>query len=187
MRTARKLMTPDEFLNWCLGQEGKWELVSGVPLQMMAGATEDHDRIVVNLIVTLGNKLRGGPCRPKTADQAARIPKGNIRRPDVTIDCGPREGKSLESTAPAVFFEVLSPSTRTFDQIKKPEEYKTVPTLKHFVLLDPDRARAWVWTREGDAWANADTEGLDAEIALPGVGVTLSLGEIYDGVELADS
>lgn len=187
MTAARKLMTADEFLTWCLDQEGKWELVDGIALQMMAGATESHDRIVVNLIATLRDRLRGGPCRPKTADQAARIPKGNIRRPDVTIDCGSPAPQSLESTAPAVFFEVLSPSTRAFDQIKKPEEYKTVPTLKHFVLLDPDRARAWVWTREGEVWANADIEGPGAEIALAGVGVTLSLGEIYDGVELAES
>ncbi len=186
MTVARKLMTPDEFLTWCLDQEGKWELVNGVPLQMMAGATESHDRMVVNLITNLSQKLRGGLCRPKTADQAARIPKGNFRRPDVTIDCGPPAPQSLESTAPAVFFEVLSPSTRTFDLLKKPEEYKTVPTLKHFVLLDPDAPRAWVWTREGEAWVNADVEGLDAEVALTGVGLTLPLSDIYDGVELAE-
>lgn len=82
---------------------------------------------------------------------------------------------------------MLSPSTRLLDQVKKPEEYKTVPTLKHFVLLDPDRARAWVWTREGEAWANADIDGLESEVALAGISVTLSLGEIYDGVKLAES
>ncbi len=184
MTAIRKLMTGEEFLAWCLDQEGKWELVNGVPIEMMAGATENHDRIVVNLIATLRERLRVGPCRPKTADQAARIPKGNFRRPDVTIDCGPPAPQSLESTAPAVFFEVLSPSTRTFDLLKKPEEYKTVPTLKHFVLLDSNAARASLWTRGDDGWTNAEVDGPDAVISLGGVGVNLTLAEIYDGVEL---
>ena len=191
MNAIRKLMTGDEFLTWCLDQEGKWELVNGHPVEidvdpasMMAGAAESHDRIVTNLIIALGARLRGGPCWPKTADQAARIPAGNIRRPDVTVDCGPRAPRSLESTAPSVFFEVLSASTRTFDQIKKPEEYKTVPTLKHFVLLDPNAPRVSIWTRVDGGWSNAEVEGLEFEIALDGVGVSLPLAEIYDGVEL---
>jgi Uma2 family endonuclease len=180
---AHKRMSADEFLAWSLDREGKWELVEGVPVLAMAGATAAHDHVVVNLIALLAGRLRGGPCWPKTADQAARIPKGNIRRPDVTVDYGARNPKSLESETPAVFFEVLSPSTRGLDMLRKPEEYKTVPTLKHFVMLDPDAPQALVWTRVGETWVSADLEGLDQQIELPGIGVTLTLGEVYEGVE----
>jgi len=46
---APKLMTADEFLVWCLDREdGRWELIGGVPVRMMTGATQRHDRIVVN-------------------------------------------------------------------------------------------------------------------------------------------
>lgn len=129
MSAALKRMTADEFLVWCLDQEGKWELVNGEPVLMMADATQAHDQVVTNLIIALGTRLRGGACRPTTDDVAARMTQGNIRRPDVTVDCGPRDPKSLSSSAPTVFFEVLSPSTRAFDFLKKPEEYKRVPTL----------------------------------------------------------
>jgi Uma2 family endonuclease len=178
-------MTPEEFLAWCLTQEGKWELVNGEPVQMMAGATTAHDRIVTNLIVALGAKLRGGPCWPKTADIASRMRSGNMRRPDVTVDCGKSDPKSLESSEPTVFFEVLSPSTRTIDQVKKPDEYRQLDALKHFVLLDPARAHAWVWGRGEDGWSAVDVIGLDGAISLHALGFDLAMREIYDGVELA--
>lgn len=65
-------MTADEFLVWCLDQEGKWELVDGEPLLMMAGATDRHDRVVVNLIAMLRSRLRARVAgrRPTTSPRA---------------------------------------------------------------------------------------------------------------------
>lgn len=189
MNVVRKLMNADEFLDWRQDKPGRWELVSGMPVQMMAGAKQRHDRVVINLIVTLGARLKGGPCRPWSADIATRIPAGNVRQPDVTIDCGPVRDDALDSTAPSVVFEVLSPSTRTFDQIRKVDEYKTVPTLRHVVLIDPDRPRVLVWSRaDADAvWTDAETAGLSGQIALAAVGVQLSLSEVYDEVKFEPS
>lgn len=61
MNVVQKLMTADQFLEWRQDQPGRWELVSGTPVQMMAGAKQRHDRIVVNLIVALSAKLPGQP------------------------------------------------------------------------------------------------------------------------------
>jgi len=175
-------MTADDFLVWCLGQEGKWELVDGEPVQMMTGATKRHDRVVVSTILALGTRLRGSPCFPTTADIAARMLNGDVRRPDVTVDCARGDDRALESTAPAVFVEVLSPSTRLLDQVKKPEEYKRVPTLRHIVLLDPERPSAWLLSRDqaGGEWTAEDVEGLDGELRLTGIGIALPLAEIYE-------
>jgi Uma2 family endonuclease len=71
-------MTVDQFLEWQLRQERLHELVDGVPvlpLKMMTGATQRHDRVVVNVLANLVNKLRGQPCRPMTDDVAVRIPR----------------------------------------------------------------------------------------------------------------
>ena len=188
---ARKRMTADEFLQWSLQQEERYEFVDGEPVLkfpperpgMMAGATAGHDQIVVNLIQAL-RKLRGGPCRAKTADQASRMARGNLRLPDVTIDCGPFRPTSLETSAPTVFFEVLSPSTRSFDLVRKVDEYRRVATLRHFVLLEPDQARALLWSRGADGeWSSDPVHGLDAALPLPAVGLTLSMAEVYEDVE----
>jgi len=189
---ARPLMTADEFLLWCLDQEDTYELVDGRPVlkfdngpEMMAGANEQHDQIVVNLLASLRSRLRGGRCRAKTADQAARMQRGNVRRPDVTIDCGPRRPNTYESVEPAVFFEVLSRSTRRFDLLRKADEYRSTPSLKHFALLEPEQAKALLWSRTEDGgWAPSEIIGLEGSVDLPAVGVSLPMREIYEDVEL---
>lgn len=184
-RAARQRMTPEEFLRWCLDQEGKWELVGGEPIQLMAGATKSHDRVVVNPISELRTRLRGGPCFPTTDDVAARMAGGNIRRPDVTVDCARGRGGDLESTEPVAFFEVLSPSTRAYDFIVKAEDYKQVPTLIHFVLIDPERLLVNLWSRDEDGrWMGEEVRGPDGSVPLRGLQLDLVLAEIYEGVEL---
>jgi len=184
MNAALKLMTPDAFLEWCLAQEDRWELVNGMPVRMMTGATQRHDMVVVNVIADLKQHLRGKPCRPSTADVAALIPNGNVRRPDATVDCGPVEAMSLSSSGPTVFFEVLSPSTRAIDLVRKADEYKTVPSLRHIVLIDPNVARVGVWSRadEPTPWTSVEVVGVDGQVELPAIDVVLAMAAIYDGM-----
>jgi Uma2 family endonuclease len=80
-------MSPEEFLEWCQFQEGRYELVDGVPVAM-AGAKRRYDQIVVNVLGSLASQLQGHRCRLFTADTAVRIPAGNVRRPDAGADCG---------------------------------------------------------------------------------------------------
>ncbi|MBW3616504.1 MAG: Uma2 family endonuclease [Proteobacteria bacterium] len=183
MSAAPKLMTAEEFLVWCLDQEGRWELVGGVPTLMMTGARRRHDLVTTNLIIALGNRLRGGPCRPTTADVATRMPNGNLRRADVTVDCAFRPDDELESGEPVVVFEVLSPSTRRTDLLRKTDEYRRHPTLKHFVTLEPDLPYALVWTRgEGGDWTYAEVSGLEEGLVLSALGLELPMAEVYDGL-----
>lgn len=182
MNLQRKLISADDFLAWRQDQPGRWELVGGTPVQMLAGAKQRHDRIVVNLIAALSQKLKGGPCRPWTADIATRIPNGNVRQPDVTVDRGSVRDEALDATAPTTVFEVLSPSTRTFDQVRKVDEYKRVETMRHIVLIDPDRPRAILWSRDGDLWSDIEIDGLEGTLDLTAVRVSLSMADVYDGV-----
>ncbi len=63
--TALRLMEADEFLVWCLGKEARYELIDGVPVEMMSGASAIHDRLVVNIISLLHAQLRGSRCRAR--------------------------------------------------------------------------------------------------------------------------
>jgi hypothetical protein len=85
-------MTEDEFFVWQERQEDRYEFVDGLPVRpvrMMAGASRRHDQIVVSILLALGNRLRGGPCRPFTADTAVRTVAGKLRRPDVGVGMRP--------------------------------------------------------------------------------------------------
>jgi Uma2 family endonuclease len=178
-------MTVEQFLEWQLRQERLHELVDGVPvvpLKMMTGATQRHDRVVVNALAYLANQLRGKPCRPMTDDVAVRIPSGNIRRPDITVDCGKGSDRDMTAAEPRVVIEVLSPSTLSFDRFRKLEEYKTVASMQAVILIDTEQPQVTVHRRTGQAWSAATMEGLDAVVELREIEASLPLSELYEGL-----
>lgn len=180
-----KDMTADEFLVWNLTQDQRYELVDGVPvpLRAMAGASNYHDDIVTNVIVALGNKLRGSGCRPRTADTALRTAIKRVRRPDVTVDCGDSRADSYESNRPTAAIEVLSPSTRSIDAGVKLSEYLRHPTLRTIVQIDPDRMAVALFQRQPDGqWSEQILTASSDMISIAGTPATLTLAEVYDGV-----
>jgi Uma2 family endonuclease len=175
-------MSAEEFLEWGLHQELRYELVDGAPVAM-AGARQRHDRIVMNAQGMMYTQLRGKACRNFSADIAVRIPAGNIRRPDAGIDCGAFDGDSTTAGAPFLVIEVLSPTTREFDRLRELEEYKTVPSMAHIVLIDPEIPQAFHWSRpSGSDWRYALLEGLEAVIRLPEIDCALELAGLYEGL-----
>ncbi len=179
----RRKLTPDEFFDWLAGQETRYELVDGEPMAM-AGAERRHDRIVVNGLVSLGVQLRGRKCQPFSADTAVRIPSGNIRYPDFGVDCGPFVDKSMTASEPALVAEVFSPSSRLFDCTEKLEEYKSVPSLAHIILIDPEWPQARYWWRDVEgSWQSRRETGLDAVIELAALELKVPLADLYTGLE----
>lgn len=88
---APRGMTVEQFFAWQEGRAERYELVNGQPLRIMAGAKNVHDDIVVNLVGELREQVRGSGCRPFTGDESVETRPGQIRRPDVGADCGPRD------------------------------------------------------------------------------------------------
>ncbi|HLK81473.1 MAG TPA: Uma2 family endonuclease [Xanthobacteraceae bacterium] len=181
---APRPWTVDEFFAWQERQPERYELVDGFPVRMMAGAKNVHDDIVVNVLAELRNQLRGGGCRPFTSDGSVETKPGQIRRPDIGVDCGRRDPNAMRAASPRMVVEVLSPTTRDFDTIGKLEEYKLVDSLERIVVIEPNAPEVIVWARGTNrSWQKAVRQGLDEEIGMPEIGVTLPLKEIYDGVE----
>jgi Uma2 family endonuclease len=185
--TAQPLMTVEAFFLWCEHQEERYELVDGVPvpLRSMAGASLTHDAIAINLIVALGNQLRGTGCRPTTPEAALRTAIRRVRRPDVTIECSPPVAKTYETRNPVAVFEILSPSTKLTDQLIKLPEYMRHQGLKIIVLINPDVMEVVVYSRAADGqWDSAAFEQPLDEIVIAQTPAKLTLAEIYDGVPL---
>lgn len=193
MSSAQKLMTVEAFFAWCETQEDTYELVDGVPVakyrdsaEAMAGTTRDHARISSNLVFALRLRLRGGPCVALNDNLSVRTSTRKLRRPDVVVECGQGLGSDLEASEPTVLFEVLSRSSERNDLIWKPEEYKSIATVRHYVVVDPGAALLKVWTRDADGrWSDGIVEGLDAVLDLAAVEVELPMREIYEGVAFA--
>jgi len=170
--------------------ELRHEWVNG-EVYAMSGGTSRHAAVIANTIVALGVATRRGPCRPASSDQRVHVPDtGAYLYPDVALVCGPYEhvDRGLTITNPSVLFEVLSPTTANYDQGAKFEHYRRLPSLRHYVLIDPDKVHVVHHRRMDDGWFRRDlTEG---ELVLDGLadGLTarLALADLYDRLDLVD-
>jgi Uma2 family endonuclease len=181
---APRPWTVEQFFEWQAGQKDRYELVGGFPVRMMAGARNVHDDIVVNLLAELRAQLRDSGCRPFTGDGSIETLKGQIRRPDTGVDCGRRDPNGMHAALPRMVAEVLSPTTRDFDTFEKLAEYRQVESIDSILVVEPNAPEIVLWSRGPEkAWVRHVIEGIDREVDLPGIGVTLALAEIYDGVE----
>ena len=116
-------------------------------------------------------------------------PTGLYTYPDVAVGCGrlefgPRDRDAL--TNPISLVEVLSPSTESYDRGAKFAHYRRIPSLRDYVLVAQDERRVEVFHRTSDGtWAISDpvTAGT---VALPGLGIELSVDEVYAKTERFD-
>jgi Uma2 family endonuclease len=182
-QAAPTYMTEDEFFEFVQTSDRKWELVDGEPV-MMAGSNQRHQDISANTLTSLHTQLRGQKCRPTAADTAVPTINGNVRYPDIVVDCGPRDDQAMRATMPTLVIEVLSPSTRGFDSHKKVNEYKTHPDIKYILLVDTDSACALLHYREESGWYEESYDSLDDVIEFLGIGASLALSDIYYGLEM---
>ncbi|MBP0616446.1 Uma2 family endonuclease [Jiella mangrovi] len=180
--------TLGEFFAWQELQDERYELVNGFPAKMMTGASNRHDVVTANIQGQLWEKLKGKTCRHFTGDGAVETFPGQIRRPDAGIDCGAFDPDGYLAAEPVVVFEVLSPSTRDFDRLRKVEEYKRVAAMRHIVVVEPTRPQVLVWSRDETGrsdgeWTAEEMIGIDRVIRLHAVALELPLAEIYDRLD----
>ena len=141
MSTAVKLMTVEEFLPWAEGKEGRWELHGGVPV-MMSPERSLHAETKAETYVALRGaiRLKGLPCRVYPNGMAIRIDARTTYEPDASVTCGPRvPPDAIEIDNPVIGVEVLSPSTAAIDHGRKLSGYFSIPSVQHYLILDPDR------------------------------------------------
>src|SRR5205085_5736773 len=110
--------TPEEYLALDRAAEFKSEYHAG-EIFAMAGASEEHNVISLNVATEFRIRLRGGPCRPFSADMRVSLGEAELYAyPDVVVVCGERQfgdGRRDVLLNPTLIVEVLSPTTEAYD------------------------------------------------------------------------
>lgn len=138
---AQPRMTVDEFLRWAEGREGRYELVDG---RIVAIAPEriEHARMKFRAARVLDRAIERAalPCEVFVDGPAVRIDAATSYQPDVIVHCGPTlPGDGREVGEPLLLLEVVSPSSASVDRGRKLVDYFRLPSLRHYLVLDPDR------------------------------------------------
>jgi Uma2 family endonuclease len=148
MSTALKHMTVDEFLLWAEGREGRWELHDGVPVMMsdvpvaMSPERLAHTRAKGTAFIALVDALKrtGLPCEAFTDGVAVKVDARTTFEPDASVVCGShRSDETIAIDNPVIVVEVLSASTAAVDHGRKLSGYFSLPSVHHYLILDPER------------------------------------------------
>jgi Uma2 family endonuclease len=177
----RDVWSADDYLAFERASQEKHEFVDG-QVYLMTGASRRHNLIVVNLVITLGGQLRGGPCEMYASDMRLRVGR-DFFYPDLSMVCDePQFADDTFDTLlnPALIIEVLSPSTEQYDRGRKFEKYRALESLREYVLVAQDRPYVERYTRQNDGWLLTEAAGLDSALELATVEARLPLVELYD-------
>lgn len=159
----------------------KHEFLSG-QIYAMAGGTPEHAALAAAVIGLLFGQLRGTECRAYDADLRLRTPSGLATYPDVTVVCGPTERDTEDPQAvtnPTAIIEVLSRSTEEYDRGDKFEHYKSLVSLRHYLLIAPAERVVEVWTCHADRkWMS--TVLRDGDAGMPSIGARLNVGDLFE-------
>ncbi|MEZ4709686.1 MAG: Uma2 family endonuclease [Caldilineaceae bacterium] len=191
MAAIAERISPQEYLELERKSETKHEYINGRMVEM-PGASEVHNTITSNVIISLGIQLRGRPGKVYPSDMRVRIPAtGRYTYPDVVAitDRPELEEDELDVLVnPAVIVEVLSDSTANYDRGEKFQHYRTIETLQEYVMVYPNMPRVEKYVRQPDSqWLFSETTDIEAVIYLFTIDCDLPLSEIYYEVEFDTS
>ena len=183
--TIRAIPTsPAEFLAWENRQRLRYELVDGVA-RLMTGGTVGHNLLAGRVLAALLRQLLPG-CTAHQSDLKVASPAGMVTYPDVLVRCGPIDEDVTEIDDPILIVEILSPSTRREDLIRKRYGYQAIPSLRWLLYVEPKKVQVELVTREADdSWRSAFVTDLAATIRLEELGVALAVAELYAGLTAA--
>ena len=146
----------EEYFEFEYKAEGKHEFHNGLIVEM-SYTSESHGVIVHNLDVELGICLKSRrDCLVIPNDRMVYIPDcKKVCYPDLVVVCGERAyyqySKNMKATLnPSILIEVLSDSTKNHDKKGKRKCYRTIPSLKQYIIVDQDTKFVEVYERSED-------------------------------------
>lgn len=195
--TERLRMTVQEYLAFEEISREKHEYVDGwvypvfpVTLDGIAGGTNNHAVLTQNVGRLLGNALEESPCIVYGPDARLHIDAETYRYPDVAVSCDPRDlqaGEEGHINHPSILVEVLSETTEEIDRGDKLREYRSLPSVQEYLLVNCASRLVEQYHRSGDLWtyrSYGPGETIMLDVAGPAGSVQLDVDRIYAKVRL---
>jgi len=179
--------TREEYLALEEQAEYKSEYYNG-EIFATAGESLNHSVICVNLNWRLGEALIDKDCIVFDSNMKLDIAKANLFvYPDVMVvycEIEFFENRTDIIRNPVLIIEVLSPSTQAFDRSQKFAYYRSVPSVKEYVLVSQAEARVEVFYKQDEkTWLYTVAEGLEETIVFRTIQQEFALKDIYQKVD----
>ncbi|WGV25848.1 Uma2 family endonuclease [Halotia branconii] len=191
LETQKRYYTPEEYLELEEKAQFRSEYCNGEIIPMTGGTT-NHNKITGNLYAYLKFALKGRNYDIYISDVRLWIPRyRQYTYPDVMVIQGQPVYTGTNTTTvmnPLLIAEVLSKSTKNYDQGDKFLYYRSIPEFQEYILINQyhHHVMQYVKTAAGQ-WLFTELEGESATLEMQTIDFQIQLSDLYEQVNFADS
>jgi Uma2 family endonuclease len=179
-------LTLEEYLELDYNAEGRFEYFDGEIVEMSGGSPE-HSLLGNRIGRLLGNQLDSKGCLVYSSDVKIKVPAmPPYRYADVSALCGQPIyedlGKQRLLINPVLIVEVLSPSTEKYDRDIKFKAYKSIESLREYLLVSQEERFVVLYSKYNEKFWFQSEYVMGETLKLESVDCELSVDEIYQGI-----
>lgn len=172
-------ISPTEYLTIDRDSPTRHEYHHGL-VYAMAGGSDAHARLAVNLLSLINPHLAGTSCRLYNGDVKVNYRDEFYYYPDAFVTCDPRDREDrFVKRYPKLIVEVLFESTEAFDRDLKFADYQKLDSLEEYVLVSQDVRRVECRRRTADGiWETTVYQGGD-RVRLTSIDLEFECDRLY--------
>jgi Uma2 family endonuclease len=187
IQTQQEFYSVEEYLDLEAIADYKSEYRDGEIIPMTGGSI-NHNRIIRNLSKLFDLGLEGQPFETFMSDLRLWISRYRLHTyPDLMVITGEPEfyqERRDTVTNPFLITEVLSKSTMNYDKGEKFDYYRSIPSLKEYILVDQYQVYVEHFSKTADnKWLLTEYESVEDCLVLSSLNLQIQLQKIYDRVE----
>ncbi len=149
-----------------------------------AGTSDNHNRIVGNLVTILSNHIRDSRCEPFFGDIKVQVTKNVYYYPDLLVSCEENPEDPYFRNQPILITEVTSHSTENVDRREKLLFYQQMPSVQEYGVVDQYKMSVEVHRRQPNGgWITYYFNERSEVVELASVELNIPLPEIYRRVQ----
>jgi Uma2 family endonuclease len=185
----KKNYTVEEYFELELASESRSEYRNGEIIPM-TGGTPDHNDIASNLIVALKQSLKGKPYRVFITDQRLWIPDRTLYTyPDIMVIEKPLQlqtGRTDTVINPCFIAEVLSKSTQDYDRGEKFVAYRTIESLKEYLLIDQYSIHVEHYAKTAaHQWLLSEYDDPNVTLSFTAFEFQIQIVDLYENIDIS--
>jgi Uma2 family endonuclease len=181
---STKTLTAKEYLAFERESFEKHEFIFNTIIPI-AGANLEHNIIAMNLASIIWISLKNSNMQNFGSDmRVLNESNDSYFYPDISVSDGkPKVIDKDILTNPILVIEIASKSTQVFDKTDKFIAYRSLPSLKEYILVSTKSPEIEIFRREDDGnWTVETVFGLDSLVKFESILLEIPLKEIYQRV-----
>jgi Uma2 family endonuclease len=182
--------TVDEYFHWEATHEERHEYING-EIFAMAGASENHNLVNINLVGLLLPQVRKNGCKIYANDMRVKINEKDYTYPDLVVACkNPQFVRTPLDTLinPTLIIEIMSPTTETYDRGNKFKRCRQIASLQEYIIIPQNELSLEQHIRQNEnTWLWTEHRGADTIVTFSSIDCQVRLGDIFEQVNFDET